>query len=125
MLSRSAFAPRKKNAPRPAEKSAPGYLKWLRGRPCLVSRIRQTLAHCGGKPVAAHVDHGGDKGMGTKVSDKFALPLCSYCHDRQHRIGWESFEKLYGFSGISIAEAYWLEWLKNTPMGRAWEKRDA
>jgi hypothetical protein len=120
MLPRSATAPRHKNAPRPAHKSAPGYLKWLRGRECLISRLRQTHAHCGGKLEAAHVDHGGDKGMGTKASDKFAIPLCSCCHARQHSMGWKSFEKLYGFSGIWIAKAYWEAW----PGRRAWEAKN-
>jgi hypothetical protein len=110
--------PRRRNAPRIAEKSAPAFLQWLRGRPCLV-------AHCvpSGKIEAAHVDYAGDKGMGTKVSDKFAVPLCHYHHALQHANGWPRFERAY-FSGqegwaLAAAVQYWHNW----PGRIAWERK--
>jgi hypothetical protein len=125
---RGSVAPRRKNAPRPAEKSAPTYLQWLRGRPCFLDN-----ADCGyAKPrrksliEAAHVDHGGDKGMSTKVSDRWAIPLCQHHHDEQHgkvgrfrdRGGWKTFEAKYGFSAVAEAARYWRLW----PQSRKWEQ---
>lgn len=103
---RISTAPRRKNAGRPAEKSAPGFLQWLRGRNC----ICQQFGGCGGKLEAAHVDHGGDKGMGTKASDKFAIPLCTWHHAEQHRIGWKSFQTKYRFVALEVAAFLWSRW---------------
>lgn len=114
MLASSAFRNRHKNRGRPPEKSIPGYLQWLRGRPCLIEG-----PECGGKIHACHVDHGGDKGMGTKVADHFAVPMCTAHHAEQHNKGWRTFEKRYGFDGLVYAEQYFGAWL-NTPMGAKW-----
>ncbi len=134
MLARSAFRPRKRNAPRPAEKSAPGYLKWLRGRPCYLAGHR--IGGCGvGEPIrkspieAAHVDHGGDKGTSTKAADRHAIPLCQCHHDEQsgkigsfrQRGGWRSFELKYGFSATQAAADFWRAW----PGRIAWERKQA
>ena len=61
---------------------------------------------------AAHVDHAGDKGMGTKVADKYSLPLCAAHHARQHKRGWKTFEAecLGGKSAVAMADAYWTAW---------------
>jgi hypothetical protein len=130
MLARRAFAPRHRNAPRPAWKVASSYLAWLRKRPCYLADHR--AGGCGlmpgRKPVeAAHVDHGGDKGTGTKASDRFAIPLCPRHHDEQsgkigsfrNRGGWPSFELKYGFKAVEVAAAYWNAW----PGRREWEAR--
>jgi hypothetical protein len=73
---------------------------------------------------AAHVDYAGDKGMGTKVSDRFAIPLCSAHHHYQHSIGWASFEAecLTGGHGSALraANEFWRRW----PGRAAWEKRN-
>src|SRR5512139_2705140 len=109
MLKPSALKPRKRNSPRPAEKSAPGFLQWLRGRECFLANFGE----CSDTVEAAHVDHGGDKGMGTKVSDRFAIPLCggpAGHHAEQHRIGWQSFEEKYIFGAVGVAEQYWRAW---------------
>ena len=107
--------PRKRNSPRPAEKSAPGYLQWLRGRPCMIGGLE-----CSGERIeAAHVDYAGDKGMGTKVSDKHAVPLCSRHHHQQHSIGWQSFERMHNITALSAAVVYWNAW----PGRRAWEDK--
>lgn len=111
--------PRKRNAPRPAEKSAPAFLQWLRGRAC-----RAFGPGCSGKIEAAHVDYAGGKGMGSKVSDRFAIPLCSGHHRQQHRFGWQSFEHAAwnqnGYA-LSSANAYWRAW----PGRIAWERKQA
>jgi hypothetical protein len=112
--------PRKRNAPRPAEKSAPGFLQWLRGRECLVG----LAIACDGKIQAAHVDYAGDKGIGTKVSDRFTVPLCQRHHALQHQHGWQSFERTW-FGGrgegtaLRAAEQYWRAW----PGRLAWERK--
>lgn len=118
MLSRTAFAPRKRNAPRIAEKSAPAFLQWLRGRPCLL----EGKGGCGGRMEAAHVDYAGGKGMGTKVRDSAAVPLCAEHHRTQHSWGWQTFEGNFGMSPgdtALAAEAYWRAW----PGRRAWEAK--
>lgn len=113
-LSPSAFKPRRKNAPRPAEKIAHGYLKWLRGRECLCAGNS-----CGGRIEAAHVDHAGGKGIGTKVADKFAVPLCSEHHRLQHQWGWRRFQQAYTINAVNAAEQYWRAW----PGRAAWEAK--
>lgn len=105
---------RHSNAPRPAEKSAPRYLQWLRGRPCAIDN-----GDCSGKMEAAHVDHGGDKGMGTKASDRFAVPMCSYHHAEQHRIGWLTFQEKHDFKALAAASAFWWAW----PGRFEWERK--
>lgn len=110
--------PRYKNAGRPAHKKAPGFLKWLRTRECILAETGE----CRGRVRACHWDEAGDKGMGTKVSDKFALPMC----DEHHRIqtdvaGWPDFQLQYGFNAATVCAAFWQNW-----HGRAaWEKANA
>lgn len=124
MLSRSAIKPRHKNAPRPAEKSARGFLQYVRGRRCLVAVVKDHDRECEGKIEAAHVDYAGGKGMGSKVADRHAVALCSKHHRLQHNIGWLAFErKCLDARGraLAAAEQLWRFW-----PGRArWEKRNA
>lgn len=112
-------APRRKNAPRPAWKVADSFRQWLRGRPCAADGY----GLCEGRIVAAHVDHAGGKGMGTKVADRHCLPLCDGHHTRQHNRGWPTFEKecLAGRSAVAMAAAYWNAW----PGRVAWERENA
>lgn len=111
--------PRKRNAPRPAEKSALGYLQWLRGRQCVA--ITTDYVGCQGRIEAAHTYGAGDRGMSTKSSDRYAIPMCSYHHARQHSIGWKTFEVvcLAGKSAPALAEQYWRVW----PGRAAWERK--
>lgn len=111
--------PRKRNAGRPAWKVAKSYLQWLRGRECAASGGGVA---CEGIMTAAHVDHAGDKGMGTKVSDRFAIPLCMGHAMRQHNRGWQTFESecLGGKSAVAMADAYWNEW----PGRYEWEREN-
>ena len=50
--------------------------------------------------------------VGTKASDRFAIPLCSGHHRRQHMRGWMTFEAecLGGKSAVAMADAYWTAW---------------
>jgi hypothetical protein len=118
-LMRVDTRPRKRNSPRIAEKSAPGFLQWLRGRVCFASGS----LGCDGRIEAAHVDYAGDKGMGSKVSDKFAVPLCSAHHREQHQVGWREFEiaRCKGRVGAALeaSERYWRAW----PGRIAWERK--
>lgn len=109
-------APRRKNAPRPAWKVAEAFKQWLRGRQCAADGY----GLCEGRMVAAHVDHAGGKGMGTKVADRHCIPLCWMHHNRQHSRGWPTFEAecLGGKSAIAMADAYWNQW----PGRAAWER---
>ena len=118
MLRAAAFKPRKQNSHRAdAWKRVPGFLQWLRGRPCLLC----DRGGCDGKIVAAHVDYAGDKGMGTKVHDRFAIPLCGGFnghHAAQHAWGWDTFEANFKINALEASKAYWAAW----PGRRAYEE---
>jgi len=96
--------PRHRNAPRPSEKSATSFLQWLRGRPYLIG------GNCAGRIEAAHVDYAGDKGMGTKSSDRYAVPLCAAHHAEQHNAGIRTFEARHNVNMLSASMAYWKAW---------------
>ena len=104
--------PRKQNAGRPKWKVATAYLKWLRGRRCLIDR------DCEGRMEACHVDYAGDKGMGTKVSDRFAVPMCAAHHAESHEQGVQTFEVKHRVNLLKAAEAYWDAW----PGRHEWEQ---
>lgn len=104
--------PRKRNAGRPQWKVATAYLKWLRGRPCLIG------GDCAGRMEACHVDSAGDKGMGTKVSDRFAVPMCSAHHAESHEIGAQTFQVHHRVNLLKAAETYWNKW----PGRHEWEQ---
>jgi len=67
---------------------------------------------CSGKVRACHVDYAGDKGIGTKVADEHAVPMCDGHHGQQHAWGWKSFEANYRInpSTLEAAAAYWRAW---------------
>ena len=108
--------PRHRNAGRPAEKDARGFLQWIRGRRCLAE-----CSACSGKVVSAHVDYAGGKGMATKVSDRYAIPLCHFHHQLQHSMGWATFDHVYlrRYGGaLEASNQLWRAW-----PGRAkWER---
>jgi hypothetical protein len=56
------------------------YLNTLRGTPCLVCR-RGAEAH--------HLQHVGERGVGMRSGDNWAVPLCHDCHMKLHRFGDE------------------------------------
>ncbi|WBO23974.1 DUF968 domain-containing protein [Sphingomonas abietis] len=115
MFARADIRPRHRNAGRPPEKSARAYLQWLRGRACLLA----PTGECEGKIEACHFDPWGDKGVGTKVSDFAALPMCRRHHEIQtDRLGWPQFQTRYGFEGRAMVTRYWRAW----PGRVAWER---
>lgn len=102
---------------RPADKSAPQYLQWLRGRPCACAGRNP---NCSGKIEAAHGPHKASKGMSSKCADRWAMPLSSACHGLQHRIGWQSFAAMHLHGDpLEICNAYWMKW----PGRVAWERK--
>jgi hypothetical protein len=111
--------PRKRNAPRIAEKSAPGFLQWLRGRSCIFAFL---AGDCGGKIEAMHLDFAGGKGVGTKVADQYAVSSCAKHHALQHSLGWDTFCKrtgIYKDSLLVAANHFWRTW----PGRAAWERK--
>lgn len=109
-LKRSAFAPRKKNAPRPDWKVAEAFKQWLRGRPCACGGRNP---QCFGKIQAAHGPDKASKGMATKAADRHCMPLSERCHiGAQHTKGWHSFARDYlgGADPLAICEEYWRAW---------------
>lgn len=68
------------------------WLKFVRSLPCAV---------CGHEPCDAHHRIGGKKrGVGIKVSDYEALPLCRKHHNEIHQYGHETFETEYMVSQV-------------------------
>ena len=112
-----SVAPRKRNSPRIAEKSAPAFLQWLRGRDCVFA----FMGSCEGRSEAAHVDYAGGKGVATKVADRFAVPACSAHHRLQTDEGWKRFEARIARDGFALRAAgqYWTAW----PGRLAWERK--
>jgi len=64
----------------------PAYLRFIRTLPCCA---------CGStlRIEAAHI---GPRGLGQKVDDKNALPLCFWCHRELHEVGPVEFATKYG-----------------------------
>lgn len=98
---------RHRNAKDPAGKRCEPFLKWLRTRACILSHT----GNCRGKVRACHWDEAGDKGMSTKVSDKFSLPMCDGHHAEQtDDLGWPRFQLKYGFIALVVCAAFWRDW---------------
>lgn len=103
-----------RNSGRPAEKDARGFLQWVRGHECACAK----QGGCSGKIEAAHVDYAGGKGFGTKVADRFAIPLCNAHHAEQRgetgpfraRGDWTTFEAKYGLNALRVANELWRRW---------------
>ncbi len=109
--------PRQRNSHRAdAIKRCPSFLKWLRTRDCAL--VGTSGHECRGKVRACHVDYAGDKGVATKVSDRFAVPMCDGAHEEQHRIGWSLFERKHLFDALSLSRIFWQAW----PGRLAWER---
>lgn len=65
--------------PRPPKpERSPRYLRFVRSKPCCACQTRDR--------IEAH-HWAPNRGMGQKVSDFFALPLCVGCHDHFHDHG--------------------------------------
>lgn len=96
-----------RNAGRPAHKDAPGFLRFVRQFPCILA----DSGECWGKIRACHWDEAGDKGMGTKVSDRYSLPMCDGHHAEQTDVlGWPEFQKKYRFDPREFCDRLWNKW---------------
>jgi hypothetical protein len=81
--------------------------KFIGGLPCIVCRnnIESQAAHISysdpkwGKP---------GKGMASKASDFYCVPLCGRHHDAQHAMNERDWWKLSGIDPIPIAMALYL-----------------
>jgi len=72
--------------------------------------VRQlTCVSCGKAPPseAAHVRTGTDGGVRLKPGDRYAVPLCTACHARQHRIGELSFWSARRIDPLNVALRLW------------------
>jgi hypothetical protein len=93
---------------RPAPKSKPK--PYLRQRAQHLAFVRQLACVACGKAApseAAHVRSGTDGGVGVKPSDRYAVPLCTACHARQHRIGELTFWSALRIDPLNVALRLW------------------
>lgn len=85
----------------------PGYLAFLRTRPCMICGTRQGVE-------AAHIRF-GLTGMGRKPDDSKALPLCAWDHRNgphaQHKTGDEqAWWQEKGIDPLRAAAVYYAEY---------------
>ena len=78
------------------------HLRFVAKQPCLL---------CGRQPSDAHhLRFAQSRGLGLKVSDEFAVPLCRAHHRELHRTGRETdWWAKVGLEPISLARKLWLE----------------
>jgi hypothetical protein len=50
---------------------------------------------------------GTDAGIGMKPSDRYAVPLCTVCHSKQHRLGELTFWSALRFDPLNVALRLW------------------
>jgi len=76
------------------------HLAFIRQLPCVA---------CGkaAPSEAAHVRTGTDGGVGVKPGDRYALPLCTACHAKQHRIGELTFWSALRIDPLNVALRLW------------------
>jgi len=76
----------RKAKPRRLATGNPAYLEWIRSLPCVICSR-------GGRRQTSRTDahHSGPRGLGQKVADEQAIPLCHHDH---HVFGAESAHKL-------------------------------
>lgn len=104
-LSASAFKPRLRKSGREHDgKRFPSHLAWLRKRPCLVEGRKGHI--CKGRMEAAHVDSAGGKGIGLKVADFHAVPLCSDAHALLHAHGQDTWQAYFEVDLIAAGKQY-------------------
>jgi hypothetical protein len=76
--------------PRPTRIRDEKYLAWIREQPCLVTMH---------KPCddieAHHIRRNGKSGVGTKPSDRRAVPLCASLHRWYHERGHSEFQRVF------------------------------
>jgi hypothetical protein len=75
-----------------------------------VAFVRQLPCVACGKAApsdAAHVRTGTDGGVGIKPGDRYAVPLCTACHAKQHRVGELTFWSALRIDPLSVALRLW------------------
>ena len=50
---------------------------------------------------------GTDGGVGVKPGDRYAVPLCSVCHAKQHRLGELTFWSALRIDPLNVALRLW------------------
>ena len=94
--------------PRPVLRSKPK--PNLRRRIHHLAFVRQLPCVACGKAApsdAAHVRAGTDGGVGVKPSDRYAVPLCAACHEKQHRLGELTFWSALRIDPLNVALRLW------------------
>src|SRR5215472_9333404 len=82
----------------------------LRRRRQHLAFVRQLPCVACGKAApseAAHVRTETDGGVGVKPGDRYAVPLCTACHAKQHRIGELSFWSALRIDPLGVAAPLW------------------
>jgi hypothetical protein len=94
--------------PRPVARGKPK--PNLRRRVQHLAFVRQLPCVACGKAApsdAAHVRTGTDGGVGRKPDDRYAVPLCTACHAKQHRVGELTFWSPLRIDPLSVALRLW------------------
>ena len=86
----------------PREGNSPAHLACIRKLPCCL---------CGAQPADPHhLMQTGERGMGMRSPDRYAIPLCRHHHDALHSNGSkneETFLAEQGIDGRALAAALW------------------
>ena len=85
---------------RPALRRRVRHLAFVRQLPCVACGKAAPLE-------AAHVRTGTDGGVGVKPGDRYAVPLCTACHAKQHRLGELTFWSALRIDPINVALRLW------------------
>ncbi len=81
---------------------SPAHRAWVRGFACCACGAHAPIE-------CAHVRRGTDGGTGFKPSDRWCISLCKDCHQSQHEMGEESFERLYGINMKALAGEFFAK----------------
>jgi hypothetical protein len=82
----------------------------LRRRVQHLTYVRQLPCVACGKAApsdAAHVRTGTDGGVARKPGDRYAVPLCTACHAKQHRVGELTFWSTLRIDPLNVALRLW------------------
>ena len=89
-----------RSKPKPNLRRRVQHLAFVRQLPCVA---------CGkaAPSDAAHVRTGTDGGVGRKPGDRYAVPLCTSCHAKQHRVGELTFWAALRVDPLNVAFRLW------------------
>jgi uncharacterized protein DUF968 len=94
--------------PKAKPKKSADYLAFVRKLPCILTgKYGVEAAHL--SMAATEYGHYG-RGRGAKSPDRWALPLCSEAHRRQHEIGESLFWRNAGVDPHILALVIWGLW---------------